>query len=507
MILRLILGDQLNPNHSWFRRVDRDIHYVLMEVRQETDYVMHHAQKVIAIFAGMQAFCDALKQAGHTVTYMAIDHPENTQSITENLTKLARHIGASVIEYQEPDEWRLDQQLLTFAQSGEFEVHGVSSEHFLTARDTAAQIFKGKKRWVMEPFYRQLRRQHRVLMDGDKPIGEQWNFDAQNRKPWRGSPTAPPDRRPHHDHGIAWQRIQSAGIPTFGQPSETDFRWPLNRAEALEQLDHFIEHLLPHFGDFQDAMHVEEPFLFHSLISFALNVKMLHPREVIERAELAWREGQVPLAATEGFIRQILGWREYVRGVYWAQMPDYTTTNALENQLSLPEWFWTGQTDMTCLRQSIGQSLTHAYAHHIQRLMVIGNFGLLAGVTPQELHRWYLGIYIDAFEWVEAPNTLGMSQFADGGMLATKPYVSSAAYINRMSNYCKDCHYDKSERLGERACPFNALYWDFYMRHEQSLSHNPRIGMAYRQLNKMTESEKDAIKSQAIIWRKNLNAL
>jgi deoxyribodipyrimidine photolyase-related protein len=254
-------------------------------------------------------------------------------------------------------------------------------------------------------------------------------------------------------------------------------------------------------------MHTEQPFLFHSLISFALNTKMLHPREVIDAAQNAWQKGHAPLAAVEGFIRQILGWREYVRAIYWSQMPGYTESNALKHHTPLPHWFWSGQTRMQCLSKSIGQSLETAYAHHIQRLMVIGNFALLAEIDPQALHRWYLGIYIDAFEWVEAPNTLGMSQFADDGLLATKPYVSSAAYINRMSNYCKGCHYDKKARTGDRACPFNALYWDFYQRHATKFSRNPRIGMAYRQLAKMTQQERLEISEQAMVWRDNLENL
>jgi deoxyribodipyrimidine photolyase-related protein len=296
-------------------------------------------------------------------------------------------------------------------------------------------------------------------------------------------------------------------VKTFGQPQAQAFRWPLNRIEALTQLTTFVDQVLPHFGDYQDAMHTEQPFLFHSLISFALNTKMLHPREVIEAAQAAWHEGRAPISAVEGFIRQILGWREYVRGVYWSQMPGYTDNNALDHNTALPDWFWTGQTKMRCLSYAIGQSLQTAYAHHIQRLMVIGNFALLAGINPQAVHHWYLGVYIDAFEWVEAPNTLGMSQFADDGLLATKPYVSSAAYINRMSDYCKGCHYDKKERIGQRACPFNALYWDFYQRHASKFSNNPRIGMAYRQLAKMSDKERTVIAEQAMIWRDNLNEL
>ena len=293
----------------------------------------------------------------------------------------------------------------------------------------------------------------------------------------------------------------------MGQPQAETFRWPLNRAEALQQLDHFIAHALPHFGDYQDALSHRSWHLFHSLLSFALNTKMLNPREVVQRAEQAWREGTAPLHAAEGFIRQILGWRGYVRGVYWARMPGYTQANHLGHTRPLPDWFWTGETRMACLASAIGQSLEHAYAHHIQRLMVIGNFALLAGLDPAALHRWYLGIYIDAFEWVEAPNTLGMSQWADGGRLATKPYVSSAAYLQRMGDHCKGCSYDPKARIGERACPFNALYWSFFERNEAALAQNHRLGMVYRQLGKMTEDQRDALRSQAQRVSQQLDAL
>jgi deoxyribodipyrimidine photolyase-related protein len=310
-----------------------------------------------------------------------------------------------------------------------------------------------------------------------------------------------------HDHSALWQAIESAGVATFGEPCAEQFRWPLNRAEALAQMQHFMARVLPFFGDFQDAMSTQASRLFHSQLSFALNVKMLNPREVVAAAESQWRNGQAPLTAVEGFIRQILGWREYIRGVYWAHMPGYDENNALQHNLPLPPWFWTGDTKMNCLANSIGNSLQQAHAHHIQRLMVIGNFALLAGLNPQELHRWYLGIYIDAFEWVELPNTLGMSQYADDGLLASKPYAASAAYIHKMSDYCKGCHYQRQQRIGEQACPFNALYWDFHLSHQAKLSRNPRIGMVYTNLARMGADERAAIIKQAKDLRARLSEL
>ncbi|MDD3325635.1 MAG: cryptochrome/photolyase family protein [Zoogloea sp.] len=505
--LRLILGDQLNPLHSWFAAPRDDVIHVLIEMRQETDYVLHHAQKILAIFAAMRDFARTLREAGHRVHYVAIDNLSNRQRLPANLDALIAAHGAAAFEYQAPDEWRLDAQLADYARGLSIPARMVDGEHFLTTRSEAAELFEGRKQWLMEHFYRAMRRRHGVLMDGDKPAGGQWNFDHDNRKPWPGTPPEPRDPRPRHDHSALWQSIVAAGVESFGKPQADALPWPLNRAEALDQLDAFVAEALPHFGDYQDALSTRGWRLFHSLLSFALNTKMLGPREVVARTEAAWRAGQVPLAAAEGFIRQILGWREYVRGIYWARMPGYAEANALGHTRPLPAWFWTGKTQMRCLAESIGQSLEHAYAHHIQRLMVIGNFALLAGLDPAEVHRWYLGIYIDAFEWVELPNTVGMSQFADGGLLATKPYVSSAAYLDRMGDYCKGCHYDKKARSGSHACPFNALYWDFFDRQRERLGNNHRLGMVYRQLDKMEGCTLNALRTQAAGLRERLDSL
>ena len=506
--LRLLLGDQLNPEHAWFDSVDANVVYVLMEVRQETDYVLHHAQKILAIFAAMRDLARHLRAAGHRVRHVAIDDASNRQSLTDNLAALMAHYNAKRFEYQQPDEWRLDAQLRDWCAAQAIETQAVDSAHFYTARSELAALFKGRKQWLMEYFYRQMRQRHGVLTDSaGQPEGGQWNFDHDNRKPWPGTPAAPPDTRPAHDHSALWDVIVAAGVRSFGNPQAAALRWPLNRAEALVALDTFITTTLPNFGDYEDAMSTRSPHLFHSLLSFALNTKMLNPREVVQRAEACWRSGAAPLAAVEGFIRQILGWREYVRGIYWANMPGYDERNALGHHTPLPAWFWTGETQMRCLQYAIGQSLQGAYAHHIQRLMVIGNFALLAGLDPAAVHRWYLGVYIDAFEWVELPNTLGMSQFADGGLLATKPYVSSAAYIDRMSDYCKGCHYDKKLKTGERACPFNALYWDFFARNQETLGKNFRLGMVYRQLEKMQGVPLDALRGQAAAVLGRLNAL
>lgn len=496
--LSLVLGDQLNLQHSWFAQPRPNTVVVLMEVRQETDYVRHHAQKVLGLFAAMRAFADQLQAQGHRVHYLSIDDPTNTHDIPRNLEQLAQHYQATHIQYQAPDEYRLDAQLHTWAQNSALHVECVDTEHFLTARTDLALHFKGKKQWLMESFYRAMRKRLGVLMnDQGEPEGGQWNFDADNRKPYKGSPPPPPTTRTTQDLSALWSTIQATGIRTFGNSQASQFVWPTTRAQALQDLEHFVAHSLPHFGDFQDALSSQSWRLFHSLLSFALNTKMLHPLEVVQAAEAAHYSGHAPLHAVEGFVRQIIGWREYVRGVYWAHMPGYTQHNTLQHTTPLPSWFWTGRTHMACMASAIGQSLEQAYAHHIQRLMVIGNFALLAGINPQALHEWYLGVYIDAFEWVEAPNTLGMSQRADGGIIATKPYVSSAAYLNRMGDHCIECRYKPSVKTGPQACPFNALYWDFFARHASAFERNPRLGMVYVQLKRMPADELDALRQQA----------
>ncbi|WP_374360070.1 cryptochrome/photolyase family protein [Pseudoduganella danionis] len=506
--LKLVLGDQLNCQHSWFRQPAADVVFVMMEVRQETDYVLHHAQKIIAIFAGMRDLARQLLQAGHRVHYLRIDDADNRQSLPANLDYLIAHYGASALHWQAPDEYRLDQQLQAYGAQLAIPVQMDGSEHFYTSREEAARHFDGRARWLMESFYRHMRSRHGVLLTASgQPLGGQWNYDHDNREAWPGLPWEPSDQRPHHDHSALWQSIQDAGVASFGEASAADFRWPLNRAEALAQLDHFIDQALPHFGRFQDAMSSKAWRLFHSLLSFAMNSKMLAPQTVVARVEAAYHAGQVPLASAEGYIRQILGWREYVRGVYWHRMPGYDQLNAFGHHTPLPHWFWNGQTRMRCLAAAVGQSLAHAHSHHINRLMVIGNFSLLAGLSPQALHEWYLGVYIDAFEWVELPNTLGMSQFADGGLLATKPYVASAAYIDRMSDYCKGCHYKKKLRNGERACPYNALYWDFFQRNADSLGKNHRLGMVYQQLRRMDGASLAELQQQASRTRAALDSL
>ncbi len=498
--LRLILGDQLNYNHSWYQSTNNDVTYLLMEMRQETDYVMHHAQKVIGFFAAMYNFAEYLRKNGHQVIHLKINDKENTQSLTSNLSYYIEKLNISNFEYQEPDEYRLDLQLKEFCAKIQIDSKMYSSEHFLTEREELGKMFKGKKMYLMETFYRKMRQKFNVLMDenGD-PIGGKWNFDHQNREKWKGEVAIPETFVHRYDYTEIWNEITKAQIKTFGNPQYQNFIWPTSRKDSLKSLKDFLKNRLPHFGKYQDAMVKNEWAMFHSRISFSLNTKMISPLEVATMAIEEWkkRPDKISLSSLEGFIRQIIGWREYVRGIYWDKMPEYAKLNFFEHRNKLPDWFWSGDTKMNCMKQTIGQSLEYAYAHHIQRLMVTGNFALLAGINPDELDAWYLGIYIDAIEWVEITNTRGMSQFADGGIVGTKPYVSSANYIDKMSNYCEGCFYNKKDKIGDKSCPFNSLYWHFYHRNRSKLEKNPRIGMMYITWDKMNEANKSDILRRA----------
>lgn len=501
MILRLLLGDQLNPNHPWFNEVNKDTLYVLMEMRQETDYAPHHIQKVIAFFGAMRNFAESLKQMGHQLLYFTLDDLENKQELTANLNQIITAHKINCFEYQEPDEIRIDEQLKAFCKTLSIPHQCVSSAHFMTSREELSNFFKGKKQLIMEFFYRHMRKKFDILMQGNQPEGGQWNFDKNNRKKWKGKPAIPQAYLPQQQLLKSLnQLLLKNNVKTIGQFNENQFYFPLKREEALRQLDYFCEHLLCYFGDYQDASHTEEINLFHSRLSFALNVKMISPLEVVEKTINHYHQNKetIALSQVEGFVRQIIGWREYMRGIYWQEMPGYKKLNKLDNKNTLPDFYWTGKTQMNCLHHSVSNSLENSYAHHIQRLMILGNFALLAQVNPDAVDEWFLGVYADAIEWVQLPNTRGMSQWADGGIVATKPYVSSAAYIHKMSNYCEGCHYDRNKRTGEDACPFNSLYWNFLEDKKEYFRKNNRMAMMMRLLDKIPALEKEEIKNRAL---------
>ena len=507
--LRLILGDQLNSNHSWFKSVDDSVTYVMMEIRTETDYAQHHIQKVVGIFAAMQNFANQLKSNNHNLIYLHLNDENNLQSFQDNIQNLISEHEFNHFEYQLPDEYRVDQDLIELCNTISIPSKSVDSEHFFTSRNELGDFFQGKKTFLMESFYRAMRKKHAVLMDGDQPLTGKWNYDSDNRK------KLPKDHKPtsplifDNDVSEILFEINKTDIKTIGSIDANHFLWPINREQSLELLDFFATECLSLFGSFQDAMTPNEWSIYHSRISFSMNIKLISPKEVINRVTLEWqkRSDEIEYHQLEGFVRQIIGWREYMRGIYWNQMPDYATLNFFNNSDKLPSWFWTGTTKMNCLKEAINQSLNYGYAHHIQRLMITGNFALLAGVHPDEIDAWYLGIYIDAFEWVQITNTRGMSQFADGGIVGTKPYVSSASYIDKMSNYCGSCYYKKVIKTGDKACPFNSLYWNFYDKNESKLAKNPRIGMMYNVWRKMKPEDKIALLEQADYYLKNINDL
>jgi deoxyribodipyrimidine photolyase-related protein len=507
--LRLILGDQLNLNHSWYQKAEPNTYYVLMEVMQEQQYVMHHVQKILAFFAAMRNFAHTLVKQGHEVIYIRLDDAENLQHFDLNLDHIIKTKAITRFEYQLPDEYRLDEQLKSFASGLSIETLVAETEHFLTYRAEVADFFGGKKQYLMENFYRYMRKKHVVLMNGSKPVADKWNFDEFNRKKYDHK--VPLENAITYDHDVSVLKtmIDTMGVKYFGEVDAGHFPWPLSRKEALQSIMYFCENLLPHFGTYEDAMLQQHISLFHSRLSFTLNCKMVAPAEVIAMVVNYWQQfkDEINIAQVEGFVRQILGWREFMRGVYWAQMPGFAITNFFNHTKELPAWYWDGNTKMNCLKKCIGQSLQHAWAHHIQRLMVIGNFSLLAGLHPTEVDAWYLGVYIDAIEWVEITNTRGMSQFADGGIVASKPYVSSAAYINKMSDYCKHCTYNKDLRVGANACPFNSLYWNFYFSHADKLRGNHRIGVMYKLLDKMPPAEIEALNNQAEHYLSHINEL
>ncbi len=506
-ILRLILGDQLNILHTWFQGDQSSYTYVMMEIKSESLYVTHHIQKILGFFSAMRQFNKELIALGCEVKYISIADATNQHDFQKNIQYLLNQEGFEKFEYQLPDEYRLDQILQNLNLS--VRVSTCDTEHFYTTRNELAEIFKGKKQLLMESFYRKMRTKHQVLMDGTEPLHGKWNFDHDNRNKIPVNHTPPAPLLFDHDLSSIHDEIKQAELPSIGQVDSKHFSWPINREESLELLEYFAKNLIDQFGTFQDAMTPHFWSMYHARLSFSMNIKLIHPHEVVNRIveEYNLRPNDIAYHQVEGFVRQILGWREYMRGIYWMHMPDFSTTNFLQHQNKLPEWFWTGKTKMACLQHSIQQSLQYAYAHHIQRLMVTGNFALLAGVDPDQVDQWYLGIYIDAIEWVEITNTRGMSQFADGGIVATKPYISSAAYIDKMSHYCGNCYYKKSEKVGEKACPFTSLYWHFLFRHQEKFAKNPRMTMMYAVWNKMNPEMQESIIAQAEKYLNQIDTL
>jgi deoxyribodipyrimidine photolyase-related protein len=497
-VLRLILGDQLSRSISSLSDVAINDDIILMvEVKAEATYVPHHKKKIAFLFSAMRHFAEALRHEGLHVHYVKFEDLENSQSFSGEVERLVAQLKPERLIVTEPGEWRVLEMMRGWQEELSVPVEIRDDSRFLCSTERFAAWAKDRKSLRMEYFYRDMRREHQILLQGDEPVGGQWNFDHDNREVLPDQvkfPTHPvfaPDQITREVMDLVAR--QFAGH--FG--SLDTFDMPVTRAQALVALDAFITERLPLFGPYQDAMQQGQPKLFHSLISAALNCGLLTPLEIIKRAEMAYHMGTAPLNCVEGFIRQILGWREYVRGIYWLKMPQYAASNALNAHRPLPDLYWSGETDMNCMRQVIGETEENAHAHHIQRLMVTGNFALLAGIEPAQIEAWYLAVYADAYEWVELPNTHGMVCYADGGFLGSKPYAASGAYIDRMSNYCGHCRYKVKEKAGPDACPFNYLYWNFLIENEQTLKRNQRMSVILGNLGRMSDSRRKEIQSDA----------
>lgn len=494
--LVVVLGDQLDREAAAFDGFDAAQDAVWMaEVDEEATHVWSSKQRIALFLAAMRHFAQALQSMGRPLFYRRLEDPGNLGSLAAELQGALKNLAPEKVVMTMPGDWRVLQSIRAVVTGAGKVLELRDDRHFYITVADFSRHMHGRKSLRMEYFYREMRQRFGVLMQDGKPVGGAWNFDAENRQTFGpegpGMLTEPARFQPDP---LTREVITLVNTRFAAHPGSLDgFAWPVTREQALQALDSFIQHRLPLFGRYQDAMWPGEPWLYHSLLSAALNLKLLAAREVVQAAEAAYQAGGAPLESVEGFIRQILGWREYVRGIYWTQMPGYVERNALGAARDLPAWYWTGETDMACLRDALKQTLQHGYAHHIQRLMVTGLFALLLGVDPKQLHAWYLSVYVDAVEWVELPNTLGMSQYADGGLMASKPYAATGKYIQRMGGPCSSCRYDPAARTGETACPFTTLYWDFLMRHAALLSGNSRMALQVKNLERIDPAERAAI--------------
>jgi deoxyribodipyrimidine photolyase-related protein len=506
--LNLILGDQLDRHSLLFNEVDSDNDcFWMAEVREESTHVWSHKQRIALFLSSMRHFAEELREQKYPLIYQALKH-HHFESLADALADTLQKEKPQEVCFVTPGDYRVTESLVNTCKKYQVPFKQLNDQHFLSTPQEFKKWAEGKKQLRLEYWYRELRKKYQVLMEDEKqPLGGQWNYDQSNRKAFKK------DGPQNVPSTISWasDKITQAVIDLVNEeypdhPGELiTLYWPVTPQQAQQSLERFFDHCLDNFGDYQDAMWTDQPFLNHSLISSALNLKLLHPLQVIQTAEKHHRENGAPLAAVEGFIRQILGWREYVRGLYWLHMPDWVEMNALNAKQNLPGFYWTGDTDMTCLHQSIKQTLKYGYAHHIQRLMVTGLFSLLYGVDPKQIHQWYLAIYVDAVEWVELPNTLGMSQYADNGIMASKPYIASGNYINKMSNYCKECRFNPGKAIGEDACPFTTLFWDFLDTHADTFKSNPRMGFMLKNLERKTDADIQQIKAQAVTFRASLS--
>ena len=505
--LRLVLGDQLSPGLSSLRGINAETDTILLaEVMEEASYVPHHKKKIAFVFSAMRHFAQEMEGMGHRVRYVRLDDASNTGSLGGEVARALKETGCVRVCVTLAGEWRLTQEMQGWQARFGVPVELLQDDRFICGVTEFADWAHGRKGLRMEYFYRDMRRKTGLLMDGEEPVGGEWNFDQENRKSLPRSVTPPPRATCEPDD--VTREVMDLVARRFGNHfgDLEPFHYAVTRPDAERLFATFASDILPGFGDYQDAMAKGQPWMWHSIISLYMNVGLLDPLAVCQRAETAYRTGQAPLNAVEGFIRQILGWREYVRGLYWLKMPGYKDMNAFRADRALPDFFWSGETDMTCMRDVIGQTKRHAYAHHIQRLMVTGNFSLIARLDPDEVNAWHMVVYADAYEWVELPNTHGMALFADGGIMASKPYAASANYINKMSDYCGRCVYDHKAKSGKSACPFNLLYWDFIARNRQALEGNGRMGLVLKNLDRKDPEELATIRREASAFLDRIGA-
>lgn len=507
MRLGLILGDQLSLSLPTLQQLDTTSDMILMvEAYQEATYVPHHPQKIALIFSAMRHFGQALEQRGWQVHYHRLNEVASN-TLFDSVEQVCTEHDLDEVVVTECGEYRLQTEMQGWTMRLGRPVRILEDRRFLCSHSEFETWAGNRSSLRMEFFYREMRRRTGLLMEGDQPVGGKWNFDAENRQKYKGQVPLPVWQRVKRDETDL--SVMELVAERFGShPGALEpFQWATTREQALERLAFFTQHCLPYFGDYQDAMVLGEGRLFHSLISPYLNCGLLDPIEVCLAAEQAWQQQVAPLNAVEGFIRQIIGWREFVRGVYWLKMPGYGVSNFFNHTTDLPDFFWTGNVNMQCVAESVGDALTYSYSHHIQRLMVIGNFANLAGLAPEQVQQWFLAVYADAYEWVELPNVVGMALYADGGVLASKPYIASGNYINKMSDYCKHCCYQVKTSDEPDSCPFNSLYWGFVHQHRSILSSNPRMSMVYRNLDRQTADKQQRILSRATELKSELHRL
>jgi deoxyribodipyrimidine photolyase-related protein len=504
--LHLIFGDQLSHNLINFIHLDKKNDVVLMcEVKEEATYAAHHPKKIAFIFSAMRHFALEMEEKGIKVDYVKFDDAKNLHSFDQELARAIKKYSPKKILLTEPSEYRVWQKVLNWQKNLKVSFEIFPDNRFLCSQAEFRSWAKDKKQLRLEFFYREMRKKHRILLDEkNQPVGGKWNYDVENRKSLKNEVKSI-KRISHKKDQITLnvlKLVEENFANNFGDL--LPFHFAVNRAQALIEAKQFFLEILPFYGDYQDAMVSGEPFLYHSLLSSYLNVGLLSALELCQMAENCYHSGVADLNAVEGFIRQILGWREYVRGIYFLKMPDYQNLNFFAAQEKLPELFWGKKTQMFCLSEVIDQTKKNGYSHHIQRLMITGNFALLAAINPSEVHNWYLSVYTDAFEWVEMPNTIGMALHADGGIMASKPYAASSRYIDKMSNFCSKCNFDNKIVAGKNACPFNSLYWNFINKNEEKLKKNARMQFVYPTWHKMAANKKSEILAQADFYLKKI---